>query len=89
LNIDDAIMHYSNQIQACSLALASKAPAVSPRAETAGHKIKQPEPCAEPVISVPVKTVASLEEKPPAVDSASDLSFKKPSETKEKHLEML
>jgi hypothetical protein len=71
------------------LALASKAPAVTPRAKTAGHKIKQPKPCAEPVISVPVKTVASLEKKPPAVDSASDLSFKKPSETKEKCLEML
>jgi hypothetical protein len=72
------------------LALASKAPAVLPRAETAGHNIEQPEPCAEPAISVPVKTVASLEEKPPpVVDSTSDLSFKKPSETKEKCLEML
>jgi hypothetical protein len=88
-SLDEAITHYSNQIQAFSLALASKAPAVSPRAKTAGHKIKQPKPCAEPVISVPVKTVASLEEKPPAVDSASDRSFKKPSETKEKCLEML
>jgi len=88
-SLDEAITHYSNQIQACSLALASKAPAVSPRAETAGHKIEQPEPCAEPANSVPVKTAASLEEKPPAVDSTSDLSFKKPSETKEKRLEML
>jgi hypothetical protein len=41
-SLDEAIMHYSNQIQACSLALASKAPAVSPRAKTAGHKIEQP-----------------------------------------------
>jgi hypothetical protein len=88
-SLDEAITHYSNQIQACSLALASKAPTASPRAETAGHKIEQPEPCAEPANSVPVKTVASLEEKPPAVDSTSDLSFKKPSETKEKRLEML
>ena len=49
-SLDEAIMHYSNQIQACSLALASKAPSlsVSSRAETAGHKIEQPEPCAEP-----------------------------------------
>jgi hypothetical protein len=85
-SLDEAIIHYTNQIQACSLALASKAPslAVSSRAKTAGHKIEQPEPCAEPAISVPVKTVASLEKKPPAVDSASDLSFKKPSETKER-----
>jgi hypothetical protein len=88
-SLDEAIMHYSNQIQASSLALASKAPAVSPRAETAGHNIEQPEPCAEPVISVPVKTVASLEKKPAVVDSASDLSFKKPSETKEKCVEMV
>jgi hypothetical protein len=84
-SLDEAITHYTNQIQACSLALASKAPSlsVSSRAKTTGHKIEQPEPCAEPRISVPVKTVACLEKKPPAVDSASALSFKnKPSETK-------
>jgi hypothetical protein len=41
-SLDEAIMHYSNQIQACSLALASKAPslAVSSKAKTAGHKIE-------------------------------------------------
>jgi hypothetical protein len=91
-SLDEAITHYTNQIQACSLALASKAPSlsVSSRAETTVHKIEQPEPCAEPRITVPVKTVACLEKKPPAVDSASALSFKnKPSETKEKYLEML
>jgi hypothetical protein len=85
-SLDETIMHYTNQIQACSLALASKAPplAVSSVAETAGNNNEQPEPCAKPGISVPVKTVASLEQKPPAIDSASDPSLKKPSDTKEK-----
>jgi hypothetical protein len=90
-SLDEAIMHYTNQIQACSLVLASKAPplAVSSTAETAGHNNEQPEPCAKPGISVPVKTVASLEKKPPGIDSASDPLLKKPSDAKEKCLEML
>jgi hypothetical protein len=54
-SLDEAMMHYSNQIQACSLALASKAPAVSPRPKTAGHKIEQHKPCAEPAVSVPLR----------------------------------
>jgi hypothetical protein len=91
-SFDEAIKDYTNQIQAYSLALASKAPslvAVSSTAETAGHKNEQPEPCGKPAPSVPVKTVAFIEKKTPAAMSANDPSFKKPSETKEKHLEML
>jgi hypothetical protein len=77
-SFDEAIMHYSNQIQACTLAFASKGQslAVSFTAKTAGHKDSE-QPCAKPVTSVPVKTVACLEKKPRAVDSASDLSYKK------------
>jgi hypothetical protein len=47
-SLHQAIMHYSNQIQACSLAFASKLQslAVSSTAETAGHKHEQP--CAKP-----------------------------------------
>jgi hypothetical protein len=90
-SLDEAIMHYTNQIQACSLAVASKAPplAVSSVAETGGNNNEQPEPCPKPGISAPVKTVASLEQKPPAIDFASDPCLKKPSDSKEKHLEML
>jgi hypothetical protein len=87
-SLDEAIMHYTNQIQACSLALASKAPVlfVSSVAETGGNNNEQPEPCPKPRISAPVKTVASLEQKPPAIDFASDPCLKKPSDSKEKIL---
>ena len=90
-SLDEAITHYTNQIQACSLALASKAPplAVSSVAETGGNNNEQPEPCPKPRISAPEKTVASLEQKPPAIDFASDPCLKKPSDSKEKYLEML
>jgi hypothetical protein len=83
--LDEAIMHYTNQIQACSLALASKAPplAVSSVAEIGGNNNEQPEPCPKPGISAPVKTVASLEQKPPAIDFASDPCLKKTSDSKE------